>query len=836
MKKIIKTCAILLSAAGMLTSCTTNDSNKASAPSRESFNSNWKFARFGAMPDGSTLAEPTKKGKTPSNADFNDNNWRSLDLPHDWGIEGPFRDDLPRLTGKLPWHGIGWYRKSFNVSPEAANERHYLDIDGAMSDSTVFVNGKKVGGWPYGYSSYRVELTEAIKPGVVNTVAIRLDNKPLTSRWYPGGGIYRDVHYVTKPKAQHIAHCGIFAQVTSLNSESATVKVTSELVDVIGSKGNNFIYRILDTEGNEVLWKEDGATTTLTISKPQLWTLEDCYLYKLEVTLLDQDGAVRDTETVPLGLRTIAFDADRGFLLNGKPTYLKGVCMHHDLGPIGTAFNVAAARRQISLLKEMGVNAIRTAHNPPAKGYVELCDEMGILLQIEAFDCWDRAKQINDYARFFKEWHERDLSLMVRNFRNNPSVIMWSIGNEIRGYQNSEQGVKMAASQRAVIRKDDTTRPVTMGLSVPKAADFMHDTLDVIGLNYKPHLYAKFKEKYPKAVFYGSETSSCYSSRGEYFFPVAGGRKGWVNFQVTSYDVSCAGWGCLPDKEFALQDATQPHTCGEFVWTGFDYIGEPIPYLIDSSILLNFHSEKAREEAKKQIAKHGKIKEMPSRSAYFGMFDLCGFKKDRFYLYQSRWMPEKPMVHILPHWNWQDRVGKITPVHIYTSGDEVELFLNGKSLGRKKKGKTDYRLRWDDVVYQPGELKAISYKNGKKWAEKVVATTGKAAQLKLEVDRKTITADGSDLSFVTVTIADNKGVLVPRSHNKLKFEIEGPGEIIATGNGDATNHTSFNSKERKAFNGLCLVVIRSKAGQKGKIKLTAVSEGLKKSETIINSK
>lgn len=779
----------------------------------------WKFARFGAMADGSTLAEPdAAKLADPA---FDDSGWRTLDLPHDWGIEGPFRQDLPGNTGKLPWAGIGWYRKSFDVPADAAGKTYYLDIDGAMSDSTVYLNGTKVGGWAYGYSSFRVDLTPALKPGTKNELAIRLDNQPDSSRWYPGGGLYRDVHLVVKDGPAHFSHNGIFVQTPKVSPESAEVLVKVEMTAGSPQQGVVYQYRILDADGKVLVEQtSDTPSVSLVLSKPRLWTLEDPHLYQLVVSAT-RDGKVLDKEAVRFGVRSLAFDVDKGFLLNGRRTYLQGVCMHHDLGPLGAAFQIDAARRQLTILKEMGVNAVRLSHNPPAPGFVELCDEMGILLMVESFDCWDARKTPNDYARHFKEWHERDLRLMVRNFRNHPSVIMWSIGNEITGpYQRGPQGPEMAGKLREIVRSEDSTRPVTMGNNKISATEVLWQGLDLLGLNYKPGKpYEEFHARKTGVPVYGSETASTLSSRGEYFFPAKwsprGDRKGGKSdFQVSSYDLSVPGWGCPPDYEFAAQDKCQPWMFGEFVWTGFDYLGEPTPYNADQTNLLNFQNPKQLEEMQKELDRLGKLP-VPSRSSYFGIVDLCGFKKDRFYLYQAKWRPDLPMAHILPHWNWPDRVGQITPVHVYTSGDEAELFLNGKSLGRKKRGQFEYRIMWEDVKYEPGELKVVAYKNGKEWATDDRSTTGPAAKIQLETETV------GKLSFVTATIVDGKGREVPGSHPNLQFSASGDAQILAAGNGDATSHvTMHRAKSMPAYNGKCLVILEGKGG------LNVAAEGL----------
>jgi beta-galactosidase len=775
------------------------------------FNEDWRFARFGAMSDGTEKAEPQGMEQTG----FDDAEWRTLNVPHDWGIEGPFRAEIENRTGKLPWAGIGWYRKSFQSLETDAGKKIFIEFDGSMSDTKVWLNGEYVGEWPYGYSSFRLELTTHLKPGQNNTIAVRLDNKPKSSRWYPGGGIYRNVRLV-KTAPVHVDHWGVFVTTPEVSADRATVSIKTEVAGA--DKATEVLHEIIETGA-----KGSGVDCSLKIKSPKRWSLAEPNLYTLKTTIR-QDGEIVDTVETVFGVRTIECTAE-GFFLNGEKVRMNGVCQHHDLGPLGSAINTRALERQIEILQSMGCNAIRTSHNPPAPELLDLCDRMGMLVQVEAFDCWEKSKAENDYARHFPEWHEKDLRAMVRRDRNHPSVVMWSTGNEVREMKKKEDA-PVSQMLTDIVKSEDTTRPVTFGCNAPQAGfNGFQKTVDLFGYNYKPHLYEKFRAENPDQPFYGSETASTVSSRGEYFFPVSDdkskGAGGW--FQVSSYDLTAPPWANNPDIEFAAQDK-YPWVFGEFVWTGFDYIGEPTPYNQDKTNLLNFSDPEERKRMEEELKKLGS--NIPPRSSYFGIVDLCGFKKDRFYIYQARWRPELPMAHILPHWNWPERVGQVTPVHVYTSGDEAELFLNGKSLGRKTKGEYEYRLRWNDVVYQPGELKVISYKNGKRWAEDVNQTTGEAAKVELAADRTVIAADGTDLSFITVQVSDKDGLLVPRSHNRVEFSISGPGEIIAVGNGDPTSHESFQALERKVFNGLALVVVRSKKDVAGTIKLTASSADL----------
>jgi beta-galactosidase len=575
----------------------------------------------------------------------------------------------------------------------------------------------------------------------------------------------------------------------------------------------------------------------LKVPWPKLWSIKSPQCYTA-VTTIRSGERIEDSIETPFGIRTFAFTADRGFLLNGERLQIQGVCLHHDLGALGSAINKRALERQLEILKEMGANAIRTSHNPAAPELLELCDRMGFLVMDEGFDCWLHAKRPNDYHLLFPDWHEKDLRALVRRDRNHPSVVLWSIGNEIPE-QGTSEGWQMASHLAGIVREEDRTRPVTAGCNSSRAnTNGFQLALDVSGFNYQPKGYVAFRTIAPLQPIVATETASCISSRGEYFFPIRDDNdqkrtvKDIADFQVSGYDFSA--WTYNPQVEFRGLDEA-PFVAGEFVWTGFDYLGEPEPYSKDSAEPPAFTDSILREKALKELKELGKIR-VPARSSYFGIVDLAGFKKDRFYLYQSHWRPDFPLAHILPHWNWPERVGFVTPVHVYTSGDEAELFLNGKSLGRKKRGPFEYRLRWDDVKYEPGELNVVAYLHGKRWAEDVVKTAGPASRLILKADRATIKADGQDLSFITVTIADKDRLLVPRSKNRVSFEISGPGEIVATDNGDATSLESFQATERAAYNGLVLVIVRTKPGVSGAITLRAKSNGLAGAEITISSR
>ena len=776
-------------------------------------------------------------------SDFDDSEWRHLNLPHDWAIECPFNIDYNGSTGKLPYWGIRWYRKTLELSQDDAGKQIYLDIDGAMSYASVWCNGQYVGGWPYGYASFRLDLTPYIKAGQKNVLAIRLDNPDDTSRWYPGSGIYRNV-WLVKTSFVHVEQWGTFVRNQQVDSEIAVMEMGVNIenhagkdvqvklqtsVYLQGKDGRPVGEEVTQSMTKDIAIKKDSwssARFQFKVDKPKLWDIDtpNCYV---AVSRVFMDGKEMDSYETPFGIRTIEFTHDQGFMLNGQKVAIKGVCMHHDLGALGAAFNEVAAERQLRIMKEMGANAIRTSHNPPAPELVALCDRMGLMMQLELADTWQKGKRKNDYNLLFDDWSEADMRSLVRHYRNHPSVIMWSIGNEMPD-QTTDQGVIIARNLTAYCHDEDPTRPTSLGCNKRDAVfrDIVNQ-VDIFGLNYFHKTYPVFKEQNPTRRYHASETSSATSSRGEYFFPVTtdvnDSRSG---FQLSSYDMTTIGWGCAPEVQFKMNEE-YPFMSGEFVWTGFDYLGEPTPYNKDLTNLLNFSDPNELEKARKELEELGKIK-TPSRSSYFGIVDLCGFPKDRYYNYKSYWRPDVPTVHILPHWNWQERIGEITPVHIYTSGDAVELFLNGKSLGRREKVHSYDRLTWDDVRYEPGSLKAIAYKNGQKWAEELVETTGKPAALQVTAEKTELKNDGTDLSFIRVAVVDSQGRVVPRSKNHLKFSVTGPAEIIATDNGDATSLLPFQLSERDAYNGLALVILRSQYMKQGKVVLTVESKGLPK--------
>ncbi len=807
------------------------------------------------LPSGNAfIKDPAKRYIRPSGnpggdfpfvqSNFDDSSWEKINLPHDWAIKGPFQKgdnaEVGGGMGRLPVNGVAWYRRKLEIPKSDAGKSIFLDIDGSMSYAIVWCNGKLVGGWPYGYNSWRVDLTPYIVPGGVNQLAIRLDNPNYSARWYPGAGLYRNV-WLTKTSPVYVAQYGTYITTNNVSKSSATINL-DVAVDNQSKKSAHVeaftqIYA-LDGKGNKsgiavaafpamktqiAAGENAKVSVSLILKNPKLWgprPMQTPNLY-LAVTTLSVNGKPVDKYETRFGIRTIEYSADKGLMVNGEHIVLKGVNQHHDLGAIGSAFNVRAAQRQLEILREMGCNAIRMSHNPPAPELLELTDRMGFLVIDEIFDSWETKKTPHDFHLIFPDWSEPDARAFVRRDRNCPSVILWSFGNEVGEQYTAEAGAKVARRLQAFVKEEDPTRPTTGAMNYAKPDMALPAVLDVIGLNYQgegirqdPEFegterirtapqYDPYHQKFPEKMIISTESASAASSRGIYLFPVTSkvsdiirdGRGGdSKNCQVSAYEQHAVDFGSSAERVFGSLES-HPFVAGEFVWNGFDYIGEPTPYY-------------------------------SARSSYTGIIDLAGFPKDRYYLYQSHWRPEMPMVHILPHWNWPERVGEVTPVHIFTSGDEAELFLNGQSLGRKKKGPYEYRLRWDEVKYQPGELIVIAYKNGQKWAEETVKTTGDAAKLELSADRNRIKADGYDLSFVTVRITDKNGLIVPRANNTLQFSIEGPGEIVATDNGDATNLVAFPSKEREAFNGLCLVIVRAKKGESGTIKLTGKSNGL----------
>jgi beta-galactosidase len=807
------------------------------------------------------IADPAKRHVRPPGdpgsdfpfvkSDFDDSSWQQVDLPHDWAIQGPFQrgeGGVGGSMGRLPSPGVAWYRKKIDIPAFDTDRSIFLDVDGAMSYAMVWCNGHLVGGWPYGYASWRVDLTPYLYPGE-NQLAIRVDNPPDSSRWYPGGGIYRNV-WLVKSNPVHVAKWGIFVSTRDVSQKSATIDLETT-IDNDSAEDATVEVRLEIYQTNDA-GQPTGAPVapvqtakldipaasqskikqTTSLADPRLWgppPTQSPNLYVAVATVL-RDGKPIDGAFTPFGIRTLRFDPQQGLFINGELIEIKGANQHHDLGALGAAFNRSAAERQLELLREMGCNAIRMAHNPPAPELLELTDRLGFLVVDEIFDVWERRKTPLDFHLIFPDWHEPDTRAFIRRDRNHPSVILWSFGNEVGEQYTGEAGAAVAKRLHDIVRSEDPTRSTTAAMNYAKPDMPLPPVLDVISLNYQgegirnapayrglegittPPLYPAFHQKLPKQLILSSENAAALSSRGEYLFPVTGEFSAPVRDgaggnpqtqQVSAYELYTAPFGSSADKVFASLDK-HPYVAGGFVWSGWDYLGEPTPY-------------------------YG------ARSSYFGVIDLAGFKKDRFYLYQSHWRPELPMAHILPHWTWPDRAGEITPVHVFTSGDEAELFLNGMSLGRKQKQPFEYRLRWDDVRYEPGELKVVAYKASVPWAEDVVRTAGEPARLEATVDRARIRADGNDLAFVTVRIVDEHGQLAPRANLPIEFTIEGPGEIVATDNGDPTNLVPFPSHERAAFNGLCLAVVRGTPGEPGTIRLTAAAPALKSSTVTITT-
>ncbi len=796
---------------------------------REDFNDSWTFAKG---EDGNE-----------HESSFDDSQWRTLNLPHDWAIEGPFDKQYDARTGGLPIYGTAWYRKHFKLDTIHKGSNVTIEFDGVMNNAEIYVNGQKAGNRPFGYISFEVDLTPHIKFGEENIIAVRVDPKELSARWYPGAGIYRNV-YLNIKNPINIAYNGTYITTPVITKNKAEVVINTSIENKSKLKGKYTLKTtIVNSKGIEVATTKstfNSEETTqaienqLVVKNPELWDLNNPHLYTAHSVVLKSGTPIDNYETT-FGIRSIEYSKENGFELNGKQVRFKGVCLHHDLGPLGSAVNYRATERQLEIMKEIGVNAIRTSHNPPSPEQLELCDKMGILVQVEAFDEWKSGKVENGYHKFWDEWHETDLRDMIKRDRNHPSVVMWSIGNEIRE-QRDKNGGAFAQNLVDICHDEDPTRPVTAGFNnYPQCIkNGLADALDLVGFNYKPTQYNKVLNKNPDYIVYGAETASTVSSRGVYHLPVENYDR-HESLQVSSYDIISPPWAYPPDFETYAQE-TMPKSLGEFVWTGFDYLGEPTPY-------------NGRDNET-----HGKWGgDWPSRSSYFGIVDLCGFPKDRYYYYQSRWT-EEPMVHILPHWNWEDSKHKEIPVYCYTNADEAELFLNGKSLGKKvmgvdkttipsefswwKKPETTwdspYRLNWN-VQYEPGELKIVAYKDGKTVAEKTIVTAGKPHHLELIPDRTEIDADGNDLSFVTVKVVDENGNFCPLADNLINFKLDGPGTIAAVGNGNAATTEPFQANYRKAFNGLCMLIIKSKLNENGEIKIEATSDKLKSANSIIIS-
>ncbi|WP_288911471.1 beta-galactosidase GalB [uncultured Bacteroides sp.] len=770
--------------------------------------------------------------------DFDDKQWEAVTVPHDWAIYGPFdrSHDLQEVavtqnletaasvktgrTGGLPYVGVGWYRTTFEAP---AGKLVSLVFDGAMSEARVYVNGQEVCFWPCGYNSFHCDVTPYLnKEGAKNLLAVRLENRPQSSRWYPGAGIYRNVRVVAT-EAVHVPVWGTQLTTPHVSAEYASVCLKTT-VEGAGTKDVRILTQILSPEGEVVASKDNTMKINhgqpfeqnFLVDAPRLWSPETPYLYKA-VSKIYVDGQQTDEYTTRFGIRSIELVADKGFFLNGQHRKFQGVCNHHDLGPLGAAINVAALRRQLTLLKDMGCDAIRTSHNMPAPELVELCDEMGFMMMVEPFDEWDIAKCENGYHRFFKEWAEKDMVNMLRQYRNHPSVVMWSIGNEVPT-QCSPEGYKVASFLQDICHREDPTRPVTCGMDQVSCvlANGFAAMLDVPGLNYRTHRYVESYEKLPQNLVLGSETASTVSSRGVYKFPAELKKQAmYDDHQSSGYDLEACSWSNVPDEDFALAD-DYDWTLGQFVWTGFDYLGEPSPYDTDA---------------------------WPSHSSVFGIIDLASLPKDRYYLYRSIWNKRDNTLHVLPHWTWPGREGENTPVFVYTNYPEAELFVNGKSYGKQRKLTADearalqgkdslwlqrrYRLMWTDVPYEPGELKVVAYDNsGKKVEEKTVRTAGKPHHLEVVADRTALSADGKDLAYITVRVVDKDGNLCPADDRLVSFTVKGAGSFRAAANGDATCLDLFHLPRMHAFSGQLTAIVQSGA-ESGNLVFEAKAKGVK---------
>jgi beta-galactosidase len=757
---------------------------------RENFDANWKF-HLGDVVGAESVS-------------FQDQKWRELDLPHDWSIEGAFRPHNPsgHQGGLLPG-GIGWYRKNFNVDV-VEGKKYFIEFDGVYKNSTVYINGHALGTRPYGYATFRYDMTPYLQKGE-NVLAVKVDNsKQPDSRWYTGAGIYRHVWLITTSPV-YVAHWGTFVTTPNVSQKEATVNaLTSITNDNPANAGLKITSSIVDPSGKEIASQtqsqkiSSGSTATintnLKVSFPQLWDVKNPNLYEL-ITRIYQGKDLKDTYTTTFGIRSLTFRADSGFFLNGKNVKILGVCNHHDLGSLGSAINYRALERQLELLKTMGCNGIRCSHNLMAPELFELCDKMGFLVMDETFDCWYIGKDAAPFGfqNYFKDWHEREITDMVLRDRNHPSIIFWSIGNEIKEqwFPGSTNGGEIARELVGIIKKYDKTRYTTSAFNFVRDAEKkgMTAAVDVVGFNYSIDAYDEIKQKHPDWFYLGSETTSQFDSRGIYHFTLDTLVKTFPDCQTSAFDD--AGGGTTAEQAW-LAVKNRPWMSGMYIWTGFDYMGEPSPY------------------------------EKQAVSSYFGIFDLCGFPKDSYFFYKSQWTSE-PVLHLLPHWNWEN--GQIIDVVAYTNCDEVKLYLNGQLLETKKLADTQkLSLRWK-VPFQAGVLKAEGFKNGKLVAADEVKTAGDPAKIELIADRKNIKAGSKDLSFITVKITDENGVLVPNADNLVHFEVEGEGLIAGVGNGNAMSQEPAKGKERRAFSGMCQVVIQS-SQKKGNITLRATSLGL----------
>ena len=768
------------------------------------------------------------------NADSIEKDWSSVSLPHDWAIAGPFdkKWDLQVVrieqngekeateksgrSGSLPWIGEGHYRRMLNIP--RGFERAELVFDGAMSEPTIRVNGRQTGYWAYGYNAFRVDITSYVHEGE-NLLEVDLKNMEESSRWYPGAGLYRPVTLILTPRT-HLDDWSLYFHTIDNRNGKASVEIVGRAVDAVPDVSASLV--LLDSDGRSVAKAErlrladDGSFhATMQVNNPQWWSPEMPSMYTLTASLQDADGKLIDKKSIKTGIRTVRVSREQGFQLNGQTRKLKGVCLHHDLGPLGAAINKAALIRQIKIMKEMGCDAIRTAHNMPSQWQMEICDSLGMMVMAESFDMWLYPKCKNGYARFFREWADRDITNLVLANRNHPSIVMWSIGNEIPE-QWSEEGRQIAIRLQGLCHSLDPSRPVTQGMDrIDNALNSgFAQAMDVPGLNYRLPRYQAAYDRLPQGFLLGSETASTVSSRGSYYFPVVPTNKGThPDGQCSGYDVEWCSWSNLPDDDWRWQD-DKDWVIGEFVWTGFDYLGEPTPY----------------------------DEYWPSRSSYFGICDLAGLPKDRYYLYRSHWNTKEHTIHLLPHWTWgKERRGQVIPVYCYTDYPSAELFVNGKSQGRISKNPEErldrYRLRWNDVKYEPGELRVVVYdEQGQKAGEKMIRTAGKASQLKFDVwtqhDAAWLQADGDDLAFITVSLTDAVGTLIPDANDQLSFEVTDAGRFEAVCNGDATSLESFKQPTMKLFNGQLVVVVRS-SRQAGRLMLKVRDTQRKLTKSII---
>ena len=814
---------------------------QAQVRTEQTFEKGWKFTRE----DNAEFANPG----------YNDSKWQNVTVPHDWAIYGPFsiNNDKQEMaitqdgqteamehagrTGGLPFVGTGWYRLNFDAPGFEKGKKATLIFDGAMSHARVYVNGQEAGYWPYGYNSFYVDATPYLKPGERNELAVRLENEPESSRWYPGAGLYRNVHLVINEDT-HIPAWGTYVTTPVVTDKYAKVSLKTSLVSPEGANKDNYriVTQIKDKNGKVVATGENKLSVfdnalfeqEFAVANPELWSPDNPVLYTAESKVYE-GNTLKDEYTTRFGIRTLEIVPGKGFFLNGKLTKFKGVCNHHDLGPLGGAVNDAAIRRQIRILKDMGCNAIRTSHNMPAPELVEACDEMGMMLMVESFDEWKSAKMANGYHKIFDEWVEKDLTNLIRHYRNNPSIVMWCIGNEVPDQWNGNNGPKLSRMLQDICHREDPIRPVTQGMDAPDAVvnNNMAAVMDVAGFNYRPHKYPEYYKKLPQQIILGSETASTVSSRGVYKFPVVRqAMKKYDDHQSSSYDVEHCGWSNLPEDDWIWHE-DNAWGIGEFVWTGFDYLGEPTPYYTD----------------------------WPSHSSLFGIIDLAGLPKDRYYLYRSHWNKDEETLHILPHWTWPGREGEVTPIFVYTNYPSAEVFINGKSQGKRTKDLTvtaensadsasiadfkrqkRYRLMWMDTKYEPGTVKVVAYNDkGEAVAEKEIHTAGKPDHIELVADRNEIKADGKDLSFVTVRVVDKEGNLCPDAQHLIKYSVKGAGTYRAGANGDPTSLELFHVPQMKVFNGMMTAVVQS-TDKPGEIILTATGKGLKSGRLVLMSK